>query len=280
MFQSIFSVSKKRKTRRKTKKKKSKDNVNNHNTYNTNLNEYGVSFDAIKKLHQMFKILIGLLDNQEVEYWVDGGTLLGAVRHKGMIPWDDDIDIGVLNTNQNKSKIIQLTSNLKKHNLGLVKTYYGFKVFDKSGKKIIKNSWSVHKRRFKENHPKITRRHSITKEAAMSYKKPKSIRYQNYRYPSIDIFLMKQRSDNLIYIKNRWKKCYYNLDDIFPLKKYNYHKMKVWGPNKYKGYLNNCYGKNWNDYAVIEYNHSTEKIKKPIQKFKLTSNHRKYAVFN
>lgn len=43
----------------------------------------------------ILKVLIDLCQRHQLTYYVYGGTLLGAVRHKGFIPWDDDVDVAM-----------------------------------------------------------------------------------------------------------------------------------------------------------------------------------------
>ena len=44
---------------------------------------------------ELFKCFISICEKMDLTYYVLGGTLLGAVRHGGFIPWDDDIDVGM-----------------------------------------------------------------------------------------------------------------------------------------------------------------------------------------
>lgn len=44
---------------------------------------------------QVLNSVIGILDELEIPYYMQGGTMLGAIRHQGFIPWDDDVDLGI-----------------------------------------------------------------------------------------------------------------------------------------------------------------------------------------
>ena len=76
--------------------------------------------DVLRKLQltelEMLKDVADFCEKNGIEYFLIAGTLLGAVRHGGFIPWDDDIDIGM--TFKNYKKFLKLAPK------GLPKKYF------------------------------------------------------------------------------------------------------------------------------------------------------------
>lgn len=61
---------------------------------------------------EILKYIINICDQNNLTYYMIGGSLIGVLRHKGFIPWDDDIDIGM--PRPDYEKFIEIFKSQKK----------------------------------------------------------------------------------------------------------------------------------------------------------------------
>ena len=48
------------------------------------------------RMLELLEVIDVICRKHQIPYWLSSGTLIGAARHKGFIPWDDDLDIEML----------------------------------------------------------------------------------------------------------------------------------------------------------------------------------------
>jgi lipopolysaccharide cholinephosphotransferase len=63
------------------------------------------------ELVEMLKFLDDICKKHNIRWWLSSGTLIGAARHGGFIPWDDDLDIAMLRSDYKRLKKILLELN-------------------------------------------------------------------------------------------------------------------------------------------------------------------------
>jgi hypothetical protein len=183
----------------------------------------------IKFLYKCFYDLHNILVKNNITYFASGGTLLGAVRHEGIIPWDDDVDIEI--SYKDIPRIFELE-----------------KVFLSKGYKIVKFSESKND---------------------LDWIKINSIKKVDGRRSSIDIFPIYIKDGRTYhyskYTQSIWSNYYHVIQDIYPLRQLPFGDGVVICVNKPKPYLNLSYGKNWSKIGYITMDADHYMLDEPIE---------------
>ena len=98
-----------------------KENKSTNRLINTIFLDYDLTpSPLLKNFREVSLELLRFMDNvclkYDFEWWIRGGTFLGAIRHDGFIPWDDDMDCGMMRGYYDQFVDI-LPSELERNNL-------------------------------------------------------------------------------------------------------------------------------------------------------------------
>jgi len=186
----------------------------------------------LKEIHTILKVTKEICERENINYFIDGGTLLGCVRDNGQIPYDNDADLGMFKKDFNK--IIKFQDEYEKEG------YYMFVEGDKcrilSGKVYIKQDEKQD---------------------------------DNFRIvPGVDILvyeIINENNINKVVIKDENYKreypyAFHYLKHLLPMKEYKYscpscdEILILKGPNNPKNYLDGTYPE-WNTKRI--YDHKT-----------------------
>lgn len=241
---------------------------------------------------ELLKLIDNICKKHQIKYWLDGGTLLGAVRHEGFIPWDDDVDITMMREDYEKFIKI-LPTELNK----IDKNKFGLTLLRENEKDSISDFYNVYDLKDDENLLNMTKHLflqiawikpfikidvfprdylSINKKEyyqknyrASKYKFNKKVKNGEYEFNQ-ELEKHRQKfgltnnkteliadSFDVAQLSPVW---IFEADKIFPLRTIKFEDCNFYSPNNPEYYLSVIYGNNFmvipnsiEDHNMIEY---------------------------
>lgn len=191
-------------------------------------------------LYKTMKFIHDEFTTSGIKYFLVGGSLLGAVRNSGLIPYDDDGDVCIMIKDVPKVKRLIKRFEKKGYNISLP---------DEDNKEEC----------------------SFVRSSCSFFIYPKKPR----NALAVDVFIMKfaplgeDKKGKITYADPKWesddrggKKCFFMSRHVFPLVPIRFGNFFMYAPNNPILHLNSCYGKDWNSKMMLIYNHRTGKWEK------------------
>lgn len=217
---------------------------------------------------EMYDLLVFLkticLENN-LQYWIQGGTLLGAVRHHGFIPWDDDMDCGMMRSDLNKLKEL-IKNNNEYEIIDCYNLYPEISFACKMPKLVKKGKQFIFLDIFPYDYANITEDPSITWEkfqtnranlndelVQLNFKNPDCPIKDNIMLEKVQSIIDKyipqeidkNKATHIIWGIENLKSNYckiYNKNEIFPLVSLLFEDDIFTAPSDYMGYLTRSKG--------------------------------------
>lgn len=202
----------------------------------------GVQMLILEKFRQFAE----LCDKNGIEYWLDFGTLLGAVRHKGFVPWDEDFDLAVRYEDRHKVLEMLRSNNVELDMFRGEQGLFRIKVLEIHNYTLHIDVFSY---REVKNIPATARgdidtfMHNLLRKNVIY-----SESYRKQVWDGLDTFEKRAGGDSSIFVRSvdtRVSNCKLMTipaETLFPLTTLEFEGVKCKVPGHYLEYLTDIYG--------------------------------------
>jgi lipopolysaccharide cholinephosphotransferase len=178
-------------------------------------------------LYRLLAIFLEVTRREPLPFWLCEGSFLGAIRHGGIIPWDDDVDLQFFR--EDEGKLWGLKEALGRRGCLLTKWWGGYKCFPADGAPV---------RGERHLYPFLD------------------------LFPA-----KRTGGRRIVYARLRarlaWRHIYFEEAELFPLVERPFGPLSVPCPTRHEGYFRRNYGEDWDSAAYLSFDHRTETKLRP-----------------